>query len=237
MKKIIFSDYDQTFYVSDEDIEKNKIAVKEFKSKGNIFVIATGRSYLDFNKKLNQYNFDYDYVILNHGATILDKNDNAFCNFSIKNEVIKSIKNDLNLEKSISSFCCSFLESRVDFEHKDLTKINVKYNTKEEAIYVNDVINNKYSKFVNSYVISSNSVEIISSEINKSKAIELLLNKLNLKNEDIYTIGDGYSDIEMVRDYNGYAMKESVNELKDVAKGEVESVSDLIYEILQADKV
>ena len=85
MKKIIFSDYDQTFYVSDEDIEKNKIAVKEFKSRGNIFVIATGRSYLDFYKKLNQYNFDYDYVILNHGATILDKNDNVFCNFSIKN--------------------------------------------------------------------------------------------------------------------------------------------------------
>ena len=51
MKKLLVSDYDQTFYINDEDIEKNKIAVNEFRSKGNIFVIATGRSYDDFMKK------------------------------------------------------------------------------------------------------------------------------------------------------------------------------------------
>ena len=43
-KKIIISDYDQTFYINDEDIEKNKIAVSEFEAKGNLFIIATGRS-------------------------------------------------------------------------------------------------------------------------------------------------------------------------------------------------
>ena len=40
MKKLLVSDYDQTFYINDEDIEKNKIAVNEFRKKGNIFVIA-----------------------------------------------------------------------------------------------------------------------------------------------------------------------------------------------------
>ena len=76
MKKLLVSDYDQTFYINDEDIEKNKIAVNEFRKKGNIFVIATGRSYADFMKKKNQYNIEYDYLIINHGATILDKKEN-----------------------------------------------------------------------------------------------------------------------------------------------------------------
>ena len=35
-KKILVSDYDRTFYVNDEDIEKNKIAVNKFRKKGNV---------------------------------------------------------------------------------------------------------------------------------------------------------------------------------------------------------
>lgn len=231
-KKILVSDYDKTFYLNDEDIEKNKIAINEFRKKGNIFIIATGRSHFDFYNKLDLYKFDYDYVIINHGATILDKNDNILANFPIKNEIIPEIKKDLKLEKSIKGFCCSELESRVDFNHKDLTKINVGYNSKDEAISINGKINNKYSKFINSYSIAETSLEIISNETNKSKAIDLLLNRLNIKRQNVYTIGDGYSDIEMVKNFNGYAMQEAVDELKKVAKKEYSSVSELINEII-----
>ena len=231
-KKILVSDYDKTFYLNDEDIEKNKIAINEFRKRGNIFIIATGRSHFDFHNKLDLYKFDYDYVIINHGATILDKNDNILANFTIKNEIIPEIKKDLKLEKSIKGFCCSELESRVDFNHKDLTKINVGYNSKDEAISINGKINNKYSKFINSYSIAETSLEIISNETNKSKAIDLLLNRLNIKRQNVYTIGDGYSDIEMVKNFNGYAMQESVDELKKVAKKEYSSVSELINEII-----
>ena len=231
-KKLLVSDYDKTFYLNDEDIEKNKIAINEFRKRGNIFIIATGRSHFDFHNKLDLYKFDYDYVIINHGATILDKNDNILANFPIKNEIIPEIKKDLKLEKSIKGFCCSELESRVDFNHKDLTKINVGYNSKDEAISINGKINNKYSQFINSYSIAETSLEIISNETNKSKAIDLLLNRLNIKRQNVYTIGDGYSDIEMVKNFNGYAMQESVDELKKVAKKEYSSVSELINEII-----
>lgn len=231
-KKILISDYDQTLYLNDEDMEKNKVAIKNFREKGNIFVIATGRSYLDFHNKVDLYNFEYDYVIINHGATILCKDNDVFTNFSIKNEIIDNIKNDLQLEKSIKGFCCSRLDSRVDFNHKDLTKINVRYNSKEEAMIINKTINNKYSNFVNSYYVTENSIEIISNEINKSKAIDILLKKLKISRDNTYTIGDGYSDIEMIKDFNGYTMVNSVDELKNIAKKHYNSVSELINEIM-----
>ena len=72
MRKILVSDYDQTFYLNDEDIEKNKKSVEEFRKKGNIFVFATGRSYFDFMNKAEQYKLKWDYLIINHGATILE---------------------------------------------------------------------------------------------------------------------------------------------------------------------
>ena len=231
-KKILVSDYDQTFYLNDFDIEKNKTAIRKFREGGNIFIIATGRSYMDFHNKVDLYNIDYDYVIINHGATILDNEDNIIANFQIENEIIPNIEKDLKLDKSIKWFCCSELESRVGFDHKDLTKINVKYNSKEEAMNINKDINEKYFEFVNSYYVTQNSLEIISNQINKSKAIDLLLNRLKISKEDVYTIGDGYSDIEMIKDFNGYAMKESVAELKKVAKKEYTSVSELVNEIM-----
>ena len=230
--KMLVSDYDQTFYINDNDIEKNKKAVEQFQNKGNIFVIATGRSYLDFKNKLDLYNFNYDYVILNHGATILDKDNNIFANYSIDSNIIKDIYEDLNIKESINSFNCSELESRVDFNHQNLTKINVKYNSREEAMRINKIINDKYSNYVVSYFVNTNSIEIISNQTNKSNAINILIERLGLSKDDIYTIGDGYSDIDMIKDFNGYAIKDSVEELKQVSIKEYESVSDLINDML-----
>ena len=232
-KKILVSDYDQTFYLNDEDIEKNKIAINRFREKGNIFVIATGRSFFDFKNKSDLYDIDYDYVIINHGATILNKNNNITYNFSINNEIIDELKQDLEIEKSMKTFCCSELESRVDFDYKNLTKIHVKYNDKETAMTINDKINKKYDKYINAYFVTGNAIEIIAKETDKSFAIELLLKDLEVSKNCVYTIGDGYSDIEMIRNFNGYCMKETVDELKALAEKEYESVSSLVNDLME----
>ena len=172
--KMLVSDYDQTFYLNDEDIEKNKQAVAKFRKAGNIFVIATGRSYLDFFNKLEIYNFEYDYLIINHGATILDAYNNILANFPMNNEIISKLKKDLQLNKALENFCCSKLKSRVDFDHKDLTKINIKYKNKEIANSINLNINKNYSDYVNSYHVADKLIEIIDAQTNKSYAINLL---------------------------------------------------------------
>lgn len=97
---------------------------------------------------------------------------------------------------------------------------------------INKIINDRYSSFVNSYYVTENSLEIISNEINKSKAIDILLKELDISRNNAYTIGDGYSDVEMVKDFNGYAMVNSVDELKNIAKKQYKSVSELINDIM-----
>lgn len=235
-KKILVSDYDQTFYLNDEDIETNKSAINLFRKQGNIFVIATGRSFFDFKNKSDLYNIDYDYVIINHGATILNKNNNITYNFSINNEIIDDLKQDLEIEKSLKIFCCSELESRVDFDYKNLTKIHIKYDDRETAMKINNKINEKYAEYINAYFVTGNAIEIISKETDKSFAIGLLLKDLGVDKKYVYTIGDGYSDIEMIRNFNGYCMKESVNELKALAEKEFESVSVLVNELMEDNK-
>ncbi len=235
-KNILVSDYDQTFYLNDEDIEKNKKAIELFREKENIFIIATGRSYLDFNNKKSLYNIKYDYLIINHGATTLDSHDNVMHNYVINNDIVSELKKDLELEKAIEIFCCSKLESRVDFEHQNLTKIHVKYNETNDAIRINSRMKEKYSKYINSYLVSNlKSIEIISNETDKSLAIEKMVQDLNISENNVFTVGDGYSDIEMVKKFNGYCMKESIEDLKKIAKNEVSSVSEIVENLLNKE--
>lgn len=150
-------------------------------------------------------------------------------NSPIPNEIISQIKNYLDLNNCINYFCCSGTLSRVNFEYKDITKINVKYNTKKEASEKVNYINNKYCDWVKSYLINEYSIEIIFNKPNKAIAINWLIkyfNKINKNN--VYVIGNGYSDIEMVKEFNGYCMTESIDELKKIAKKEYDSVSTLI---------
>ena len=219
--KVLVSDYDKTL---DVNIDENIKSINTFREEGNIFVIATGRSLLDINKKINEYNINYDYLLINHGATIIDKNNNILSNIII-NDVNKII-NDLDLESSVRYFCTSGLESRVDFDHSNITKINIKYETECYAEKVNQLLNEKYDN-INSYHISPYSIEIISSDIDKSKAINILKDILKITKEDIYTVGDGPSDYKMIKEFNGYSMNESIDELKKISKS-VSSVSELI---------
>ena len=231
MRKILVSDYDQTFYLNDEDIEKNKKSVENFRKQENIFIFATGRSYFDFMNKAERYKLKWDYLIINHGATILDKNNNIISNYTIDNDVIKNIKKDLEIEKAIKYFCCNLENSRTNFNDKDLTKIHAKYE-KNKAEQINSLINKKYAEFVNCYFVSGNAVEIISNKTCKSNAIEEIVQIEKVNRENIFTIGDGYSDIEMIKNYNGYCMEESVQELLKICNGKiVKSVSELIEKI------
>ena len=147
------------------------------------------------------------------------------------NHIASTIKTHLELEKAERYFFCSELKSRVEYEHLNLTKISVLYNLEEDAIRIDSFIKNNFSSYVNSYLVSNREIEIVAKEVNKSKAIALLSNKINIDANNIYAIGDGHSDIQMIKDYHGYCMKNSVEELKKVALS-YKSVSLLIEDIL-----
>ena len=76
-------------------------------------------------------------------------------------------------------------------------------------------------------------MEIISQDTNKSNAIKVLSHNLNIDKSQIYTIGDSYNDINMIKDYNGFCMKNSITELKSISQKEYTSVSNLVMDILE----
>ncbi len=231
MKKLLVSDYDDTFYINDRDILKNIKLVNENKSNF-MFVIATGRSYYDFNKKKDLYNIESKYVILNHGASIIKDNE-LISNIIIDKSIIKSIINDLELDKSLEYFACSGLDSRVDINNEELTKIHIKYATIYETKEKTEELNTKYGNYINCYLVSKKyAIEIVSKKANKKDAILEIMELENINKDNVYTIGNGSTDAEMLKYFNGYAMKYSDNIIKKLNLKTLNSVSELINIII-----
>ncbi len=237
MNKIIFSDYDGTLYTDDTSIINNIKMIKKFQKKNNLFVIATGRSYYDFKEMLKKYKIPYDYLILNHGSIILDSNLNIIKSYSINKDIVKEILSLAKENKRIyETVLFDALDKYVKEDTTDIIKIMLKTKFYETATKLSNFMNKNYKNNVKSYIIKSKNhylIEIIAIETDKSKAIEEVLKRENIEKQNVYTIGDGSNDVEMIRDYSGYGMTKSEDIVYKTTNKLYDSVSDLIKDIIE----
>ena len=233
MKKILISDYDGTFYQNDIDIKKNIDKVDEFRTLGNLFVLATGRSYVDLKQKIDKYKIPYEYLILNQGALLLSKDLEILKVFILDKELVDSVLEYANNNKDI---CNVILISTFNKNVKDtsnIVKIMLKLYNYDNALEVKNYIDKSYTN-IKSYFISEDNhylVEIVSINASKSLMIEKILDKEKIVKKNVYTIGDSINDIDMIRDYNGYRVRNSCKELVFVTDRVIDNVSDLIIKI------
>ena len=232
MCKVLVSDYDNTFYTNDDDYKLNIKKVNEFRLNNNVFAFATGRSYNDFKNILDESNINYDYLILNHGAEIRDCNDNILNEEILDKNIINMIVSDLKLDKSLSYFCCSIDSNRLSVNSDNLVKISIKYRDTDTLNNVYSTINEKYYDLVNIFIVSKYRIEIVTKKASKSKAISFLIKKFCFDKNKVYTIGDGESDISMIKEYNGYCMDNSIELLNGLKK--YKCLYEMIDDILES---
>ncbi len=238
MTKIIISDFDDTLYfdgyISNIDIN----SINEFRKEGNLFVIATGSSYTSFIEKIKSYPIKYDYLIVNHGSSIY-KNNLLISNTIIDEDTLNQIISRYDLDNpnkyilksnTYGNFFSTAKEGLVKPTESKITKIHLFFNEQNYSKEIKYLQKNFKDK-LNIYEVFANHIEIISKKASKIIAIKEVIKNENIKDNDIYTIGDGYSDIEMIKEFSGYSMKNAVLELKKYSINEVDSVSSLINTI------
>lgn len=230
--KILVSDYDRTFYRNEEEIHLNVDSINNF-MKNNIFIIATGRSEFDIKRAITKYNINYNYLILNHGATII-KNDKVIYNIPIDNDVKNGVLDVLKYYNFIGMFVCTKENSRASIDDDNLTKIHITFTDERLTNFVKKEIENKYGNFVNVYFASQGkSLEIVSKKVGKAIALNYLINFEKFDVKDIFTVGDDVSDKLMLQEYNGYAINNAVDEIKSITQNSCTSVHELVKKLSQ----
>lgn len=235
-KKVLVVDYDRTLFINNSDMLNNINSINKFRENGNIFIIATGRTYNSLKKEIDKYNIEYDYLILNHGSLVIKKDKSTLFHYKIDKNILFDITNYLSKYKPKSVMYSYYTEDTNDINNPDISKITIGFQKDIETFkkIMMDIVK-KYNNKLNIYFTQNYEIEIISKETNKSRAIDLLMKKANFKKENIYTIGDSYTDIDMINDYNGSCMEKSINILKNNKNiKKYSSVSILINDILNS---
>ena len=138
------------------------------------------------------------------------------CIFSLN----KNNNIDLNILDSKINEASTFNDARM----KKITTSNINEIFDIDENYIN----------IKSYLIRDEDhylVEVVSIKASKSFMIEKIVTKEKIEKNNIYTIGDGINDIDMIRDYNGYRVKKSCSKLYSITSKVVFSVNDLISRV------
>lgn len=229
--KIIVSDFDGTLY--GKDLEENVKAINDFVRRGNKFIIATGRAMNYLAEDISMIDLDCEYYICNDGAVIFDRYFNVVFRKDINQELVRPIyyllKDDENM-----------IETFIDTSHGYVTDTSKCANgiiarpyDREKALGTLDTILRKYPD-INGYM-STNWINLFDKSVSKKKAIDYLAETYHYDKAQIYTIGDGFNDLEMIEAYHGYTLENCSEDLIHVSSGTVKNIKELI-EMIDMDE-
>ena len=242
-KYMLASDYDGTLCIYGAVSRENIEAIGELRKKGDLFVISTGRDYFDayYFFKVN-HSFEYDFLIMNNGAQACDSRGNcifeaAVCEGKLfSKELIKRCI-ELTRDECIVSFEKDHVIFNVEnIKNEKLNELNninefvamhLKCENGREAKRVSETLNREYGKFINA-ACNGRCIDIIKEGISKTHGIIKLADHLGVAKNNIWTVGDNYNDVDMVKAFHGCAMLGSPDEVINAAEFVCKSVADAI---------
>ena len=258
--KLIASDYDKTFHRNDEqDLKINLTAVEEWRNKGNIFAISTGRDAASMLHEKKIRNIDYDYIISLNGSFIVDGKNNVLfkqsLDKSLARELVEMLKEKFGDELIISNGFdgCNMTNKRAsltDEVAREVYERNSKIYSKsietaldgevlligclndnlEKAKELREEILLKYADEVEVF-INLNYINIVPKGISKASGLDIIIKHAGADRDLVSVIGDDLNDIPMLEKYNGYAVNNAKEEVKAVSLKVYNSVSDLIESV------
>lgn len=242
MYKMMVSDFDGTLVNEEDNIPVSTVAIiDKLRKHGYQFVISTGRCL----QSVSYYNGDYqfiDYIVSCNGAYIYDvKREKCIHKKNIlirhvKKIVQKYIGNHiiyvidhkvwhLLSEKSAyeEEFDVVKEEDYLSFFSQNKTniyKIEIYFETIEDAQKAIKEIQDMELKVNVNLQMNHNRylIEITHQDVNKLEAIKKILHHEKLTLENVIAFGDGYNDIELIKNAGlGIVPENAVAEIKEIA--------------------
>ncbi len=227
MQKILISDFDDTFYCNNDNIEENLKEVEKFRKKANLFIIATARNPVNIRRKIEELNIECDYIISSLGGVIEKGNELIYSNY-LKESLVQSIENISKAYEDIELYRIGIEE-----EPKNTEVLGYKIKTKNNYEALEDIKSKleKSNKEVFCKIEKKEKLFINNKDNSKLKAINYLITNKYITNKKIYTVGDSEDDLDMLKKFNGFRMKKSSElVLKQIDKI-VNNVAELIKQI------
>ncbi len=261
MKSIVASDYDGTLDQDDTVSADTVEMIQKFQREGNLFGVVTGRDYIGGFQMFKKDNlFPFDFIISHNGAVAYDSEGNVLFSQSVNGnmpwrestlvqELVKTI-----LEMTGRPCGVEFEKSRLDFHPdslkgmevdgavfsplsalqnvKEFNLANAFCDSVEHAAQVVAVLNAEFGEVLNP-TQNGRCIDISARGVDKCTGVARYAEIMNVPLSNIWTAGDNYNDIPMLKYYHGCAMTNGVESAIQVAEHVCDNVGDVIKIVLE----
>lgn len=254
IKKILASDYDGTLRKEGVVDPLDLQAIADFRAQGNWFGIVTGRAYDMIVHELAHYGIQTDFLICNNGSVICDAFGQILSQIDIDHPLALDLVAWLDKEPDVLFGACDgihyFSQMNGTYEATMKNELIGTIVTSKEFILsqgritaffirkftdalTDDLIKRLEHDFDHRLGIHPNggTIDIGPKGISKSSAIKTLQERF--PDALITTIGDHLNDMDMVKDFRGYAMALGHDALKKVASRTVDNLREAINDFNQ----
>ena len=247
MKKLLASDYDGTLLLQGEIFSRDLEAISNFRNNGNLFGIITGRSISMIVDDLENHQIPLDFLVCNNGGIICDYQLNIVRRHDIPIELaielIQSIRakwkvmlgiSDGDAFGSVTSIIIPASKTfippknmkKIPYEeilaNKKVNSIIIRGKTHVETLGIKDHLEQVYGNQISLH-FNNGTLDINSNIVSKKNAVYELGEYF--QTSKLHVIGDGYNDLEMIREFKGFALENAVDIVKTHAGSVVPSVS------------
>lgn len=236
--------------LTDLDVEVMNNILKN----NNILCLASGRALPTVKLFMNQLiDSKNKYSICSNGADIYDGNDNKISSkgltfkdylYFMNKYVPNGSTNEIYTfnETKISSFKETYwvsweiktgnMDPMIKYSLKDtpldtyVSKILIASKTYEESKHIEEQLNDEDKDKYKIVRSSPYFIEIVNKEAGKYDAIEFIRQKFNINKEYVHSFGDADNDYEMIKNYDGTAMGNAIDEIKKVSKRVTKTIEE-----------
>lgn len=250
--KIIASDYDGTLRRHKGIEQADREAIKKWRACGNLFGIVTGRDANFITAAIPEDNVELDFVIIYNGVDIYDLSESPklIKRMSGKTDRLYELL-PLILRKSgdwaefvtpDKNYYLTYHDEPADSKNnwaknavlKDVNEfiqIYSLYGSDEESLEIVHRLNDGFSDAVSAL---ANGAWLNAAPLGVTKATGVweYAKLKSVKKEDIYTIGDSYNDLDMIKAFNGFTVDNGAAVVKQAAQAVYRGIWELIDSLL-----
>ena len=260
--RFLASDLDGTLVHENKIHEDDIKAISKLKEKGHKFIISTGRSYKGVEEVINNYDIDYDYLLLCNGGLIIDGNNKVVLDEWVPSEIAQEIVDEFydygnvliyldnstntilvdnhDVDKSKIMDMFDYFTDKIDIakamnmtdDYKILSVFTTDKDV-EKAEKIKKKIESKYGDYVEVYR-NQFFVDIAPKGCSKGAGLLKILELENKKEDILFTVGDSFNDISMFNiTENSYTFNHAEDKVKAHAKNQIDYVHEVIDIMLE----
>ncbi|MBF0578550.1 HAD-IIB family hydrolase [Erysipelotrichaceae bacterium RD49] len=219
--KLLATDYDGTLKFGNSILQQDIDAINQWRERGNIFAIVTGRSKESITKELEEFQIPVDYYVTNNGGMVFDANGNKLLETSLDSITAIDLMFASHEDPDIVSYMVNDGVNRHKVEvHPNLqdhryphiqqtwseeeimdsgrfAQIVFSCTTPETALELADKINQYFGSsvtaFANNFV-----VDVVPKGVSKATGLDFVEAFADINDENTYSMGDSHNDIPML---------------------------------------